>query len=94
MKNHGRRKSLEVQKIRKSVKDEKIIIYYKPLLFVNTVFYIYSLLCLVDLWRSQTGNIILKYLSIISTVFYIFLFDYNGLIDYMYCICISLAIYI
>ena len=59
-KNHWRTKSLEVQKIRKSIKDEKIISYYKPLLFVNTMFYIYSILCLVDLWRSQIGNIIVN----------------------------------
>jgi hypothetical protein len=59
-KNHQRTKSLEVQKIRKSVKDEKIKSYYKPLLFVNTMFSIYSIKCLVDLWRSQTSNIIVK----------------------------------
>ena len=46
--------------MRKSVKDEKIKSYYKPLLFVNTMFYIYSILYLVDLWKSQTGNITVK----------------------------------
>ena len=59
-KSHQRTKSLEVQKIRKSVKDEKTKSYYKPLLFANTMFYIYSIQCLVDLWRSQTSNTIVK----------------------------------
>ena len=58
--NNQKTKSLEVQKIRKSVKDEKVKSYYKPLLFVNTMFYIYSIQYLVDLWRSQISNIIVK----------------------------------
>ena len=72
-----------MKKIKKSVKDEKIKSYYKPLLFVNIMFYIYSIKCLVDLWRSQTSNnceVNLYYLY----CFGIFLFDYNGLIDYLY----------
>ena len=34
-------------------KYEKIRTYHKPLLFVNTVFYIYFQLCLLALWSSQ-----------------------------------------